>query len=66
MFFERRNLVGLIDPHLVQGFAGKVKEKKRMKEKEKEKWVLGFQVARESRLKTLPNSIFICFGVVLG
>ena len=37
-----------------------------MKEKEKVKGKLGFQVAKESRLETLPNSIFVCFGVVLG
>ena len=65
-FFEGRNLIGLIVPHLVQGFANKVKEKKRMKEEEKENGELGFQVARESRLETLPHSIFVCFGVVLG
>ena len=61
-----RNLVGLIVPHLVQGFASKVKENKRRKEEDKEKGGLGFQVARESRLETFPNSIFVCFGVVLG
>ena len=37
-----------------------------MKEEEKVKGELGFQVVRESRLETLPNSIFVCFGVVLG
>ena len=37
-----------------------------MKEEDKVKGKLGFQVARESRLETLPNSIFVCFGVVLG
>ena len=37
-----------------------------MNEEEKEKGELGFQVVRESRLETLPNSIFVCFGVVLG
>ena len=37
-----------------------------MKEEEKEKWELGLKVARESRLETLHNSIFVCFGVVLG
>ena len=37
-----------------------------MKEEEKKKWELGFQVAKESRLETLPNSIFVCFGVVFG
>ena len=26
-----------------------------------EKWELGFQVAKESMLETLPNSIFVCF-----
>ena len=51
---------------MVQGFASKVKEKKKRKEEEKEKGELGLQVARESRLETLPNSIFVCFGVVLG
>ena len=51
---------------MVQGFASKVKENKRRKEEEKVKGKLGFQVVRESRLKTLPNSIFVCFGVVLG
>ena len=65
-FREGRNLVGLIVPHLVQGFASKVKEKKSRKEEEKVKGKLGFQVARESRLETLSNSIFVCFGVVLG
>ena len=59
-------LVGLIVSHLVQGFASKVKEKKRRKEEDKVKGKLGFQVTRESRLKTLPDSIFVCFGVVLG
>ena len=43
-----------------------MKEKKRMKEEEKVKGELGFQVLRELRLETLPNSIFDCFGVVLG
>ena len=43
---------------MVQGFASKVKEKKRRKEEEKVKGKLGFQVERESRLETLPNSIF--------
>ena len=43
-----------------------MKEKKRRKEEEKVKGELGFQVARESRLESLPNSIFVCFGVVLG
>ena len=61
-----RNLVGLIVPHLVQGFASKVKEEKRRKKQEKVKGELGFQVVRESRLETLPNSIFVWFGVVLG
>ena len=51
---------------MVQGFASKMKEKKRRNEEEKEKGELGFQVARESRLETLLNSIFVCFGVVLG
>ena len=51
---------------MVQGFASKVKEKKGIKEEEKVKGELGFQVARESRLETLHNSIFVCFGVVLG
>ena len=37
-----------------------------MKEEDKVKGKLEFQVARESRLETLPNSIFICFAVVLG
>ena len=37
-----------------------------MKEEEKVKWELGFQVVRESRLETLPNSIIVCFGVLLG
>ena len=37
---------------MVQGFASKVKEKKRRKEEEKEKRELGFQVARESMLET--------------
>ena len=37
-----------------------------MNEEEKVKGKLGFQVASESRLETLPNSIFVCFGVVLG
>ena len=41
-FGEGRNLVGLIVPHLVQGFASKVKEKKRRKEEEKAKRKLGF------------------------
>ena len=57
---------GLIVPHLVQGFASKVKENKRMKEEEKVKGELGFQAVRESRLETLPNSKFVCFEVVLG
>ena len=48
-------------PHLVQGFASKVKEKKRIKEEYKVKGKLGFQVARESRLETLPSSICFCF-----
>ena len=51
---------------MVQGFASKVKEKKRRKEEEKEKGELGFQVAKESWLETIPDSIFVCFGVVLG
>ena len=51
---------------MVQGFASKVKEKKRRKEEDKVKGEPGFQVIRESRLETLPNSIFVCFGVVLG
>ena len=37
-----------------------------MKEEEKVKRELGFQVLRVSRLETLSNSIFVCFGVVLG
>ena len=65
-FCEGRNLIGFIVPHLVQCFASKVKENKRKKEEDKVKGKLGFQVARESRLETLPNSIFVCFGVVLG
>ena len=32
-----------------------------MKEEEKVKGKLGFQVARESKLETLPNSIFCLF-----
>ena len=43
-----------------------MKEKKIRKEEDKVKGKLGFQVARESRLETLPNFIFVCFGVVLG
>ena len=50
---------------MVQGFASKVKEKKRRKEEDKVKGELGFQVVRESRLEILPNSIFVCFGLVL-
>ena len=65
-FREGINLVGLIVPHLVQGLASKVKENKRRKEEEKIKGKLGFQVVRESRLETLPNSIFVCFRVALG
>ena len=41
-----------------------MKEKKKMKEEEKVKGELGFQLARESRLETLSNSIFVCFGLV--
>ena len=41
-----------------------MKENKKRKEEEKVKGELGFQVARESRLETLPNSIFVCFGLV--
>ena len=37
-----------------------------MKEEDKVKGELRFQVARESRLETLSNSILVCFGVVLG
>ena len=37
-----------------------------MKEEDKVKGELEFQVARESRLETLPNFIFACFGAVLG
>ena len=37
-----------------------------MKEENKVKGKLGFKVARESRLETLSNYIFICFGVVWG
>ena len=51
---------------MVQGFASKVKEKKRRKEEEKVKGELRFQVVRESRLETLPISIFVIFGVVLA
>ena len=51
---------------MVQGFASKVKEKKRRKEEEKVKGELWFQIIRESRLETLPNSIFVCFGVCIG
>ena len=40
-----------------------MKKKKRKKEEEKVKGELGFQVARESNLETLPNSIFVCFGL---
>ena len=40
-----------------------MKEKKRRKEEEKEKEELGFQVVRESRLETLPNSIFVFLGL---
>ena len=43
-----------------------MKEKKRRKEEDKVKGKLGFQDARESRFETLPNSIFVCFKVVLG
>ena len=51
---------------MVQGFASKVKEKKRRKEEHKVKGKLGFQVARESRLETLPNSIFVFFLGCVG
>ena len=37
-----------------------------MKEEDKVKGELGFQVVRESRLETLPNSIFVYFGVVVS
>ena len=37
-----------------------------MKEEYKVKGKLRFQVARESRAETVPNFIFVCFGVVLG
>ena len=40
-----------------------MKEKKRRTEEDKVKGKLGFQVARESRLETLPHSIFVCFGL---
>ena len=43
-----------------------MKENERRKEEERVKGKVGFQVARESRLETLPNSIFVCFGVVLS
>ena len=43
-----------------------MKEKKRTTEEEKVKGKLGFQVARESRLEIIPDSIFVYFRVVLG